>query len=412
MSLQLTQYKTSYSAAPSACHFPPPTLSSPAMSRVALTGGRAPATLELARLLARAGHTVFVAESARWPLTRGSAAVAQSVRVPPPRHDPAGFAAALADLLVRERIDLLVPTCEEVFYVARARDQLAQLSQVLVAPLAALHPLHSKWQFAQRAAAHGLAVPETQLLASESDLQAALAGPGAWVLKPVYSRFAARTLLPPHPAGALEKVRPTPAAPWVAQRLVRGRGLCTYSVAHAGRLAAHAAYPVTFSAGQGAAIHFQAEAHAGALAWVAAFVAAEAFTGQIAFDFIEDAAGSLWALECNPRLTSGVHLLAAHPDFAAALWGCGPALVTPPLGPPAMFAAAMLLYGLPSLRSGAGLRRWLSAMGGSRDVIAQWRDPRPALTQFASLAEFAARSWRLGISALEASTEDIEWNGD
>jgi len=132
------------------------------MSRVALTGGRAPATLELARLLARAGHTVVVAESVRWPLTRGARAVARSVRVPPPRHDPAGFAEALADLMVRERIDLLVPTCEEVFYVARARDRLAQLGQVLAAPLAQLHPLHSKWQFAQRAAAHGLAVPETR----------------------------------------------------------------------------------------------------------------------------------------------------------------------------------------------------------------------------------------------------------
>jgi len=232
------------------------------------------------------------------------------------------------------------------------------------------------------------------------------------VLKPVYSRFAARTLVPPYAARALAAVRPTPAAPWVAQRYVRGRGLCTYSVAHGGRLAAHAAYPVTFSAGQGAAIHFRAEAHAGALAGVAAFVAAEQFTGQIAFDFIEDAEGKLWALECNPRLTSGVHLLAAHPDFAAALWGCGPALVTPPPGPPAMLGAAMLLYGLPGVRSGADWRRWINTMRTSRDVVSRRGDPWPTLMQAASLAEFAARSWRLGLSPLAASTEDIEWNGD
>ncbi len=382
------------------------------MVRVALTGGRAPATLELARLLARAGHTVFVAESVRWPLTLGSRAVARSVRVPPPRHDPAGFADALAALMVRERIDLLVPTCEEVFYVARARDRLAQLGRVLAAPLEALQPLHSKWQFAQRAAGYGLAVPETRLLTSDAELHTALAAPGAWVLKPVYSRFAARTVLPPHTARALSAVRPTPQAPWVAQRYVRGRAVCTYSVAHGGQLAAHAAYPVTFSAGQGAAIHFQAEAHAGALAWVAAFVAREGFTGQIAFDFIEDADGKLWCLECNPRLTSGVHLLAAHPAFAATLWGCGPALVTPPPGPPAMLGAAMWLYGLPQALKESGLRRWLTAMRTSRDVIAQRGDPAARLRQWASLAEFMARGVRLGLAPLAASTEDIEWNGD
>jgi hypothetical protein len=382
------------------------------MARVALTGGRAPATLELARLLARAGHSVFVAESVRWPLTRGSRAVAQSVRVPPPRQAPEAFADALAALMERERIDLLVPTCEEVFYVARARDRLRALGRVLVEPLEKLHTLHSKWRFAQRAMEYGLAVPETRLLTSAEELRAALAAPGEWVLKPVYSRFAARTLLPPHPARARAEVRPTPLAPWVAQRYVRGRALCTYSVAHNGQLAAHAAYPVTFSAGQGAAIHFQAEAHAGALKWVQAFVAAENFSGQIAFDFIEDEARALWALECNPRATSGVHLLAAHPGFAATLWACGPELITPPPGPPAMLTTAMLLYGLPSVRSGADLRRWLRAMTGSREVITQRGDPAAGLMQWASLAEFAGRSWRLGIGALAASTADIEWNGD
>jgi len=193
------------------------------MARVALTGGRAPATLELARLFARAGHSVFVAESVAWPLTRGSRAVTRSVRVPPPRHDPAGFADALAALMQRERIDLLVPTCEEIFYVALARDRLAQLGQVLVEPLEKLHALHHKGRFAERAARYGLAVPETVLLTSAAELETALAAPGAWVLKPAYSRFGSRTLLPPLTARALAKVRPTPAAPWVAQRFVRGR---------------------------------------------------------------------------------------------------------------------------------------------------------------------------------------------
>ncbi|MCC6192691.1 MAG: hypothetical protein IT318_27020 [Anaerolineales bacterium] len=379
------------------------------MARVALTGGRAPATLELARLLARAGHTVFVAESARWPLTRGAPGVAGSWRVPPPRQDPAGFVAALERLLSAERIDLLVPTCEELFYVARARDQLAAHCRVLCAPLEVLHALHHKGRFATLAAHYGLAAPETRLLASAADLRAALARPGAWVLKPAYSRFAARALLPPHAARALARVQPTPGAPWVAQRYVRGRALCTYSVAHAGRLAAHAAYPVTWSAGQGAAIYFEAEAHSAARAWVEAFVAQANFSGQIAFDFIEDAQARLWALECNPRLTSGVHLLAAHPGFAAALWAVGAQVVTPPAGPPRMLAGALWLYGL---RSRHGLRAWLRALRAGKDVISAPGDRAAALRQWLALAEFGLRAARLGVSALAAATADIEWNGE
>ncbi len=383
------------------------------MARVALTGGRAPVTLELARLFARAGHSVFVAENVAWPLTRGSRAVTRSVRVPPPRQDPTGFADALAALMQREQIDLLVPTCEEIFYVARARDRLAQFGRVLAEPLEKLHGLHHKGRFPERAARYGLAVPETHLLTSAAELTAALAAPGAWVLKPAYSRFGSRTRLPPHAPRTLAGVRPTPAAPWVAQRFVRGRAWCTYSLAHAGRLAAHATYPVSFTAGPGAAIYFECVAHPAAQAWVTAFVARENFAGQIAFDFIEDAAGALWALECNPRATSGVHLLAAHPAFAAAFFGDGAALITPPPGEqPAMLAAALLLYGLPALRTGAGRRRWWHALTHSRDVIAQRGDPAARWVQWASLAEFAARSWRLGVGALAASTADIEWNGE
>ena len=66
--------------------------------------------------------------------------------------------------------------------------------------------------------------------------------------------------------------------------------------------------------------------HAAARAWVETFVAREGYTGQIAFDFIETEAGVMYALECNPRATSGVHLLAAHPEFAAAFFTPPPTL--------------------------------------------------------------------------------------
>lgn len=45
--------------------------------------------------------------------------------------------------------------------------------------------------------------------------------------------------------------------------------------------------------------------------WVRQFVQATGFSGQVGFDFIETEDGQLYAIECNPRATSGIHLF--HP---------------------------------------------------------------------------------------------------
>jgi len=379
-----------------------------------LTGGRAPATLELARLFHAAGHRVLMAESLAWHLSRPSRAVAASYRVPAPRTEPAGFIRALAEIVRRECVDLLLPTCEEIYTVAAGRDELAAAGAglVLAEPLEKLRGLHDKWLFAQRARGLGLCVPDTRCLESADDLRAALAEGDELVLKPAYSRFAARTLLPPHRAAALARLRPSPRERWVAQTYLRGRQVCTYSVAHHGRLAAHATYPVEWTAGQGSAVSLRAIEHAAARAWVERFVAAESFTGQIAFDFVETGPGRVAALECNPRATSGVHLLAGEPGFAAAFFGPGPRVVTPGAARPAMLAAGMLLYSLPAVRSRAALRGWAATFARSRDVVFSPRDPLPALLQLFSLAPFAATSLRHGLSLLQASTYDIEWNGE
>ncbi|WKL00688.1 hypothetical protein Q0F98_27345 [Paenibacillus amylolyticus] len=50
-----------------------------------------PVTLDLARMLHRAGHRVYVAESAARHLTRSSSAVEQCAVVPSPRHDTRAY---------------------------------------------------------------------------------------------------------------------------------------------------------------------------------------------------------------------------------------------------------------------------------------------------------------------------------
>jgi hypothetical protein len=66
--------------------------------RVLLTGARAPATLELARLRARAGSVVHVADTHRWHICRGSRLITGAHRLPSPRFAPIAYATALREM--------------------------------------------------------------------------------------------------------------------------------------------------------------------------------------------------------------------------------------------------------------------------------------------------------------------------
>jgi predicted ATP-grasp superfamily ATP-dependent carboligase len=380
--------------------------------RILLTGGRAPATLELARLFYKAGHIVFIAESVAHPLTRLSRSVVHHYLVPSPRFNPTGYIDALLDIVKRNKIDVIIPTCEEIFTIGWGCGQLEKECRVFAEVLARLEPLHNKWEFIERAKHYGLSVPRTMLIASESDLQRTIESHEMLVLKPIYSRFAAKIIFLRGRRDPTPTIKPTSQIPWVAQQFIYGQQICTYSIVHNGRIAAHTAYPAEFTAGRGAAVLFRHIDHAPSLAWVKKFVAAENFTGQIAFDFIETLNGDLYALECNPRATSGVHLLASNPQFVKAFWDNQSELVTPMGNGSAMLAAAMMLYALPSTRSWGKLKQWAASFASSRDVIFAVDDPLPVFSQLLSVVFFLWRGLMHGVSALESSTMDIEWNGE
>jgi len=266
--------------------------------------------------------------------------------------------------------------------------------------------------FIQLAFGLGLSVPETSLIESVDDLPTAFSCWPRLVLKPVYSRFAARTLLCPSRSQAEAAFRASPGTAWVAQKYLSGRQICTYSVAHQGRLTAHCAYPSEFTAGLGSTILFRAIDHPAALEWVQCFVAERQFTGQISFDFIENDKGNIFALECNPRATSGVHLFADSADFSATFLDPNKPCLFPLPSGSSMLLTAMLVYGLPAVLLKRRLKPWLSAFTHSRDVIFSPHDPAPAFLQLRSLLYFVILGRRYKISPLEASTFDIEWNGE
>ncbi|MFC5406129.1 ATP-grasp domain-containing protein [Cohnella soli] len=406
--------------------------------RILLTGGRSPAALELARLFHAAGHRVFAAESAPYHLCRVSRCVEQSFVVPAPTGDPAGFARELRAIAVNNRIDLLIPVCEEIFHIARELRQFDGVCRVFAPPLEALERVHHKGSFIRFAESIGLHVPATVTFESPDDWLPLVDDPrfsDGIVLKPAYSRFASRTLFLEPDRGdsrsfAIKRQRQkivrllananvTSEHPWVAQALLRGEEWCTYSVAHRGEMTAYAAYRSTFRAGRGASIHYEARTQPNVREWVRHFVKESRFTGQIAFDFIIAADGTVAPLECNPRTTSGVHLFGSDDRLAEAMLEPSElltegqvAIPSAQAGQGAMLSAAMLSFGLVQAVKQRNLREWLRAYRSSRDVVFRRDDPKPFTEQFRLLAWTRRIAREQGITLQQASTSDIEWNGE
>ncbi|MBX7192015.1 MAG: hypothetical protein K1X94_08155 [Sandaracinaceae bacterium] len=379
--------------------------------RILLTGARAPVTLELARAFAASGHEVFAADSFGPHLLRGSRAVTRSYRVPAPRLDPdaRAFAEGLRDVIRKEAIELLVPTCEEIFHVARRLDLLAPQTRVLTSPIEVLTPLHDKHAFAMRTRAAGVDAPETELVTDRAHLAALVRERGPHiVLKPAFSRFASNAIVSPRDLSRVDEVSTRRA--WVVQERLRGTPIATFSVAHEGRLTLHSAYALEVTAGpragEGSAILFRPLDDPRIERWVSAFVARERFTGQVAFDLFDVPSRGIVAIECNPRATSGAHLFRDDPRLARAYVAPDAPLATPRASASAMLALPMMLYGPRQLG-----RHFVSTLRRSRDVAWDRRDPLASVVQIATAAELVRRAIAHRCSPLEASTIDIEWNG-
>lgn len=377
---------------------------------ILLTGSRAPVSLDLGRRFQRAGHQVFQADCLRYGMAKLSQSAIRSFHTPRPVESPQRYAQALAEIIQVQQIDWLIPTCEEVFYIAAFRSSLP--CNVLVDDFEKLNRIHNKWIFSQSFGNSFAAAPETLLLdgAGQVGIPAHEASE-EWVFKPVYSRFAGRTLVGPS-REKLQKSRLTWREPWIAQRRIRGTEFSTYSIARNGRLIAHAAYESLYRVGVGSGICFQPVQIAKIEAFVKQFVESTAYHGQIGFDLIQDQQGKLWVLEGNPRATSGAQLFASQDPLAEALTLQRDQMLRPSSTRPAMIEFAMPLWGVwDAIRSGKCLN-FLPDLFRSRWMTVSLRDLWPTLGLPLSLWEIARIAFRENRTLQQASTFDIEWNGE
>jgi hypothetical protein len=416
------------------------------MTTVLLTGSRAPATLDLARRFAESGATVIVADS-QPTISSSSNAVTKAYRVPSPRFDPVQFVDAVAGIVARHGVDLVVPTCEETFWLASgvaARPNRAgwgRLAEVLFAPpIGVLRRLHDKAEFVDLLGELGIPHPLTEVIDSRiawrRRARRALPSTPRLVLKPAFSRFGTRTRVI-EPGEALpDPGRVTPVERWLLQQHVDGQEFCTYAVAVQGRLTAFVAYRPVWRAGRGgttgAGVAFeQLEPSRSevvrACAIAARLAAALRLTGQFGLDLIHrpcTPSEPVVVLECNPRATSGIHLFTAADALPAAFalpqpddlatgdaLAAGENLAATASSPHARLALPHVLYAFPGMTGPEAVRRFLGQLRAP-DALRPPGDRLPIASLLRSLRVQAAGARTTRSDLLSASTHDLEWNGE
>lgn len=335
-----------------------------------------------------------------------------SVVLPSPARQFATFASAARTAVSEYQPDAIICTCEEIFYWAKAaeRDPVGFAPYFRAnPPFKVLRALHHKGRFARlarsAAAEAGVRVPETRSFGAVAD--------GVWVCKPAYSRFAVMTRLGLSSAEATVQLA-TPG--WIAQRQIVGREFCTWAMFVSGTEVCSAAYQPLYRAGRGSGIGLRAVEGGRAADFARILAGRLRYTGQLAFDWIENEAGC-HVLECNPRATSGIHFLDPHSAplgraFADALEG-RPFSSLRGARQDMAVKWAMLLFGSRMLRprAGAAERAFFRA---AKDVERDADDPAPSRigTMLGAFAEIVTRAVANRSNLLVASTADIEWNGN
>ncbi|TCO69358.1 ATP-grasp domain-containing protein [Marinisporobacter balticus] len=377
------------------------------IKNVLITGARAPVALDLARKFAKRGINIYTADSTRYNLCMKSKAVIKNFILPKPNVEYEAFIVALRDIIKKYHIDLIIPTCEEIFYVAKGLGQ--RHCKVFCSDIDLLSELHNKYDFIRLCQQQNIIIPKTKIYYCYDEILEYIKSfpfQTPLVLKPVYSRFGANVHILSEDKSEIPKIEISESYPWILQEYIEGTQFCTYSIVQNGKIVSHCHYENKFTINNGANIYFQHIDNKEIYCIIEKLVANLNFTGQIAFDMIQTKEGVIFPIECNPRATSGIHLFDENVTKAFVDTNS----FIRPIEKSKMLVLPMIIYGIKS--KDIFSKNWWTTFLKSEDVIFNLRDLSPFFYQFFVYLSFFMESLKNHKKIEAIATEDIEWNGE
>ena len=386
--------------------------------KILVTSARLPHALGVIRALGEAGHDVYATDTFRLSPGLHSSHVKQAFVTASPTFETRKFVGEVADIVDQHAIDLVVPAFEEVFFLSRHLDELAHPEKYFCSPLDTLRQLHDKARFSEMVDHLQLPVGRTITATSDAELRAAVDEFSEYFGRAVFSRGGVALLTNTGPlarAVKLEDCAPTPENPWIVQEFVQGEDLCSFTVAHHGKISGHCTYRHPLTIEHAGGIVFESIDEPQALEYTRRIVEHTGYHGNISVDWMRCDDGTLHIVECNPRPTAGIFTMEAEP-FARAL-------TEPDFDAPYVAAAGAqqqidIAIIRDMFRDPSDIPEDLKLLlSGTKDVYSQKGDRLPGIYVMLAYSHVFAFRHRMHVrkhkhsDLMEAQFFDISWDG-
>ena len=362
---------------------------------ILITCPRAPVSMEWIKIAHRGLHKVILVDSLNYPISMFYKNTTY-VKISSPKLDFSAYQKEIEKLFLIA--DMVIPNCEDIFYLTKVKESTSSTILFFMPETKLLFTLHHKFEFFSLLNSH-IKIPKSRLIKSKKDIQLDT----DTVLKPVYSRFG-RDVIRDVNLTTIKSIKITSENPWVQQKFIHGTAICNYAVCEYGKVISHVVYKPMYLLNQAASTYFEYYEDSRCEAFIIEFAKVNAYHGQVAFDFIDDG-NNLYVLECNPRATSGLHLLSSsitiQPDASINKKS------EIPKHSYRVGISLYLLFGFKALLNGEFL-----TLSNHHKKAKNALDGLPFYSQFISLYEMLKRAVIYKKSLTSASTFDIEYDGE
>jgi len=282
-----------------------------------ITSWRSFVALELVRLLAN--NNIFIWESKNHSISFASKYVNKKIIYPAPNKNINEFRNYLLKTINENKIDYLIPTCEEVFYIAKIKDFIESNSncKVFCGNFDLLTLLHSKYAYIDYIQQFdNIKHPKTLLFNNEIEVKNFINKNSdfKYVLKPEFSRFAWNLGSNMIEWKSLEKFRFESNSKYIIQEYIDWDTICIFAVFSKWNLSIYSFYKNLLTYSGWSWIYFENYWDKILEKFLIDFWKKTSYHWQVSFDIILNKTW-YYIIECNPRTTSWIHLFSKNKDF-------------------------------------------------------------------------------------------------
>ncbi|MCG3677654.1 ATP-grasp domain-containing protein [Aliarcobacter butzleri] len=364
--------------------------------KILITCPRAPISIEWIKIAKQSACEVILVDSLDYPISIFYDKKIPYVKVASPRLDFESYKKEMEKLFLE--VDIIIPNCEDIFFLSKIKDETNSKALFFMPPNELLFELHNKSVFHKYLNSH-IKIPKTTVVKKKDEIKEDL----NTILKPVFSRFG-RSVIRGVTKQKIKDIDISEDYPWVQQEYINGTALCNYAICQDGVVISHVIYKPKYLLNQAASTYFEYYEDKRLDNFIKEFAQNTNYTGQVAFDFIDDGK-DIYILECNPRATSGLHLISTaikidkNRDFKQ--------VSKIPKVSYRVGVSLFILFGIQSLLKGE-FKTLLNDHKKAKDVLVGL----PFYAQFISFYEMIKRTFIYKKPLTNASTFDIEYDGE